>query len=60
MFHSCLLKQFPDISNWNTKNVTNMKGLFYCCNSLQSIPDISKWNTEKVKNISQIFSECSL
>ena len=34
MFYECkLLESLPDISNWNTENITDMTGLFYvCCN----------------------------
>ena len=47
MFHECeSLKYFPDISKWDTKNVTTMKYLFDDCTSLISLPDISKWDTK--------------
>ena len=36
----------PDISEWNTKYVTNMKSIFYNCILLTSLSDISKWNTK--------------
>ena len=39
---SCL-KSFPDISKWNTKNVSDMSHLFEDCFSLTSFPNISKW-----------------
>ena len=32
----------PDISKWDTKNITDMKYMFGHCLSLISIPDISK------------------
>ena len=41
------LSSLPDISNWNTSNVTNMSYIFNNCKSLLSLPDISKWNTKK-------------
>ena len=60
MFFNCLsLKSLPDISKWNTNNVTNMSGLFVKCSSLKSLPDISKWNTNNVINMSGLFCECS-
>ena len=32
MFEDCIsLKSLPDISNWNTNNVTNMSGMFCNC-----------------------------
>ena len=35
MFSNCeSLSSLPDISKWDTKNVTNMSGMFYFCNKL--------------------------
>ena len=49
LFYECSsLKSLPDISKWNTNNVTDMSCLFYKCSSLKSLPDISKWNTNNV------------
>ena len=43
MFNGCnSLISLPDISNWNTKNVTNMSYMFSDCSSLISLPNISK------------------
>ena len=43
MFYECYsLKSLPDISNWNTSNVTDMSYMFDSCNSLIFLPDISK------------------
>ena len=45
MFYSCTsLKELPDISKWDTKNVTNMSDMFFGCKSLKELPDISKWD----------------
>ena len=53
MFSGCKsLLSLPNISKWNTSNVTNMSCLFDKCNSLSSLPDISKWNTSNVINMS--------
>jgi len=42
-FYCCeSLLSFPDISKWNTNNVTDMVYMFNCCKSLKSLPDISK------------------
>jgi len=42
MFNNCsLLESLPDISKWNTNNVTNMRDLFNNCSLLESLPDIS-------------------
>ena len=46
MFYYCgSLNSLPDISNWNTSNVTDMSYMFFNCSSLKSLPDISNWNT---------------
>jgi len=57
MFYECSsLSSFPDISKWNTNNVTNMSGMFDECSSLSSLPDISKWNINNVTNMSGMLS----
>ena len=52
------LSLLPDISKWNTNNITNMSGIFIECSSLKSLPDISKWNINKTTDIRYIFSDC--
>jgi len=53
LFSDCSsLESLPDISKWNTNNVTEMIFLFYGCSSLKSLPDLSKWNTNNVTYIS--------
>ena len=54
------LKSLPDISKWNTNNITNMSYIFYDCSSLKSLPDISNWNTNNVTDMSSLFDRCSL
>ena len=53
-----LLWQIPNISKWNTINVTDMSYLFCCCENLESLPDISSWNTSNVKDMSNMISYC--
>ena len=53
MFYSC--KNIPDISKWDTSNVTNMSHMFYSC---KNIPDISKWDTSNVTDMSSMFNRC--
>ena len=58
MFLGCTqLLSLPDISKWNTNNVTNMSGMFLGCTQLSSLPDISNWNTNNVTDMSSIFSD---
>ena len=52
------LSSLPDISKWDTSNVTDMSGMFYKGYTLSSLPDISKWDTSKVTNMSSMFSNC--
>ena len=39
--------------------ITNIKGMFYKCQSLIEIPDISEFNTENVFDMSEIFYGCT-
>ena len=60
IFANCTsLKSLPDLSKWNTENVTNMNAVFAYCTSLRELPDISKWNTSNVFNLTSIFWNCS-
>ena len=47
-----------DLSNFNTKNVTNMSHMFFNCNSLKSL-DLSNFNTQNVIHMNSIFRECN-
>ena len=49
----------PDISKWNTNNVTNMSCMFFLCTSLEILPDISKWNIEHVIDKNYMFYGCN-
>ena len=57
MFYGCSSLNNIDLSNFNTNNVTNMKGLFYGCSSLNNI-DLSNFNTNKVTNMNDMFYGC--
>ena len=60
MFYLCnSLKSLPDISKWDTKNVTNMSCMFYYCKSLKSLPDISKWKLNKELDKEDMFKGCN-
>ena len=58
MFSSSLIS-LPDISEWDTRYVTDMSFMFGSCNSLKSLPDISKWNTKNVKDMNSMFNYCT-
>ena len=53
------LKSLPDISKWDTSNVTDMSCMFKRCSLLKSLPDISKWDTSNVILMYEMFSHCS-
>ena len=53
------LVSLPDISNWETNNVTDISYMFCHCSSLSSLPDISKWKTSNVINMRNLFNGCS-
>ena len=59
MFDGCIqLLSIPDISKWNTNNVSDISDMFNRCMQLLSIPDISKWNTNNVTDMSGMFNRC--
>jgi surface protein len=43
-----------DISNWDVKNVTDMKGMFSRAYSFKG-NDISKWNVKNVRDMEGMF-----
>jgi surface protein len=59
MFYDCSsLLSLPDISKWDTSNVSDMSCMFSGCKQLLSLPDISKWNTSNVTNMRNMFGAC--
>jgi len=57
-FFEVQLDSLTDISNWDTKNLSNIQNMFYYCSSLKSLPDISKWNTNNITKWINIFFKC--
>ena len=53
------LLNLPDISNWNTKYITNLSCMFSDCSSLLTLPDILLWDTRNVIDMSYMFYGCS-
>ena len=47
-----------DLSWLDTSNMTNMKSMFYYCNSLTAL-DVSGLNTSNVTNMQSMFNNCS-
>ena len=59
IFYWCSsLSNLPDISKWNTNNVTDMRSMFSGCSLLSNLPDISKWNTNNVTDMRSMFRGC--
>ena len=48
----------PDLSKWDTSNVTSMQFTFQGCESLTVLPDLSTWNTNKVTSMNCMFNLC--
>ncbi len=55
------LNVVPDVSKWNTGNVTNMTAMFESygnfSSSLDKVPDVSGWNTGKVTDMTFMFQK---
>ena len=60
MFYECKSLKNLDLSNFNTKNVTDMSDMFSYCESITDI-NLSNFNVQNVKNKSYItmFSLCN-
>ena len=58
MFQECKELESLDLSNFNTKNVTNMGCLFNKCHKLKQIIGINKLNTSEVIDMGGMFQEC--
>ena len=54
MFYECGNLNYLNLSNFNTKNVTNMSYMFYKCNNL----DLSSFNTDNATNMNGILYGC--
>ena len=60
IFYGCSsLLSLPDISKWNTNNVTDMSSMFSECLSLSYLPNISKWSINNITSMRSIFYGCS-
>ena len=58
MFWECSSLKELNLSNFNTNNVTNMKGMFWECSSLKEL-NLSNFNTNNVTNMAGMFYGCS-
>jgi len=58
LFDNCSNIISLDLSNFNTANVTNMKGMFNHCHKLKEIKGINKFITNKVTTMNSMFQQC--
>ncbi len=57
MCYYCVSLNFISFDDFNSKNVTDMKFMFFECSSLKVL-DLRNLNFEKVKDLSYIFNGC--
>ena len=57
MFMECKVEEL-DLSTFNTKNVTDMKYMFYNCTNLKTL-DLNNFDTSKVTSLFSTFQGCS-
>ena len=57
MFSDCRKLTSLEVSNFDTRNVTNMSGMFYYCNELTSL-DVSNFDTRNVTGMRSMFNNC--
>ena len=57
MFEGCDGFTTLDVSNFDTKNVTDMSGMFRFCFTLKTL-DLSSFNTQNVTSMNSMFEGC--
>ena len=58
MFYGCRRLSTLDLSNFDTRNVINMRNMFYDCESLTTL-DLSNFDTKNVTDMSGMFRWCT-
>ena len=58
MFYECNNLTTLNVSNFDTKNVTDMGWMFYGCNNLTTL-NVSNFDTKKVTNMKSMFAFCN-
>ena len=58
LFNYCRSLTSLNLSNFNTRNVTNMGNMFDSCSGLTSL-DLSKWDISEGTIITNMFKGCS-
>lgn len=59
MFQSCTGIESIDISNFDTRNTTEMARMFNGCTHIKNIKVGDKFDTSKVQNFDRMFTACS-
>ena len=57
MFYGCSFLKELNLSNFNTNNVNNMKGMFWGCSALKLL-NLNNFNTNNVTDMSYMFGGC--
>ena len=55
LFQRTTLSEIPNISEWDTSNVTDMQGMFYYIGNVPFSSDLSKWDVHRVQNMQDMF-----
>lgn len=58
MFGDCKSLESLLLINWDVSNVTNMQGMFFCCESLKDIDDLNNWDVSNVTKMRSMFKCC--
>lgn len=57
MFLNCSNFNSPNVSTWDTSNVTDMYAMFNGCTAFNQ--DLSNWDTSQVTDMSDLFNGCT-
>ena len=57
IFAECESLERVDVSNWNTDNVTTIRGIFCYCYKLKEIIGLENWNTSNVTDMHGVFNQ---
>jgi surface protein len=57
MFYGCEGMQTIPVGNWDTSNITNMRGMFENCKAVPELP-VDKWDVSNVTDMGYMFKGC--
>ena len=60
MFQNCEKLENINVTNFNTKHVKDMNGIFSGCKGLKKAVNLAKWSTDDVKEMIGMFNNCVL